>query len=120
LLQLPPIPEIPEPVRGKSFVIVETYHVGDPAHAVTQCPRSEMCNASVERRQRTWSAGLTITPAGEAGQLKLPSRACGRASKQTSAPSRRRPAARTSSAAGPVEERLASVYGELRYCEPPS
>jgi len=33
LLRLPPIPEIPEQVRGKSFVIVEAYHVGDPAHA---------------------------------------------------------------------------------------
>lgn len=32
-LQLPPIPEIPEPVRGKSFVAVEAYHVGDPAQA---------------------------------------------------------------------------------------
>ena len=32
-LRLPPIPEIPEPVRGKSFVIVEAYHVGDPAQA---------------------------------------------------------------------------------------
>ena len=32
-LRLPPIPEIPEQVRGKSFVIVEAYHVGDPAQA---------------------------------------------------------------------------------------
>ena len=32
-LNLPPIPEIPEPVRGKSFVVVETVHVGDPATA---------------------------------------------------------------------------------------
>jgi hypothetical protein len=32
-LRLPPIPEIPEPVRGKSFVIIEAYHVGDPAQA---------------------------------------------------------------------------------------
>jgi FAD binding domain len=32
-LNLPPIPEIPEPVRGKSFVIVEAYHVGDPEQA---------------------------------------------------------------------------------------
>jgi hypothetical protein len=32
-LALPPIPEIPEPVRGKSFVVVEAYHVGDPAQA---------------------------------------------------------------------------------------
>jgi FAD/FMN-containing dehydrogenase len=32
-LNLPPIPQIPEPVRGKSFVIVEAYHVGDPAVA---------------------------------------------------------------------------------------
>jgi FAD/FMN-containing dehydrogenase len=32
-LRLPPIPAIPEQVRGKSFVIVEAYHVGDPAQA---------------------------------------------------------------------------------------
>jgi hypothetical protein len=32
-LNLPPIPDIPEPVRGKSFVIVEAYHVGHPAQA---------------------------------------------------------------------------------------
>jgi hypothetical protein len=33
LLNFPPIPQIPEPVRGKSFVIVEAYHTGDPAQA---------------------------------------------------------------------------------------
>ena len=33
LLNLPPIPDIPEPVRGKSFVIVEAYHVGNRAQA---------------------------------------------------------------------------------------
>jgi FAD/FMN-containing dehydrogenase len=32
-LQLPPLPDIPEPVRGKSFVVVEAIHVGDPAQA---------------------------------------------------------------------------------------
>jgi hypothetical protein len=32
-LNLPPLPEIPEPVRGKSFAIVEAYHLGDPASA---------------------------------------------------------------------------------------
>jgi hypothetical protein len=32
-LRLPPIPEIPAALRGKSFVIVEAYHVGDPAQA---------------------------------------------------------------------------------------
>ena len=32
-LQLPPLPEIPEPVRGKSFVVVEAIHLGDPAEA---------------------------------------------------------------------------------------
>ena len=32
-LQLPPIPDIPEAIRGKSFVIVEAYHLGDPAAA---------------------------------------------------------------------------------------
>jgi FAD/FMN-containing dehydrogenase len=33
LLQLPPLPEIPEPVRGKSFAIVEVIHCGDSAEA---------------------------------------------------------------------------------------
>lgn len=32
-LNLPPIPAIPEGIRGKSFVIVEAYHLGDPAQA---------------------------------------------------------------------------------------
>ncbi len=32
-LNLPPIPEIPEPVRGKSFVIVEAIHAGDAREA---------------------------------------------------------------------------------------
>jgi FAD/FMN-containing dehydrogenase len=32
-LNLPSIPEIPEPVRGQSFAVVEAYHLGDPAHA---------------------------------------------------------------------------------------
>ncbi len=33
LLNLPPIADIPEPVRGKSFAVVEAYHLGDPAIA---------------------------------------------------------------------------------------
>jgi UDP-N-acetylenolpyruvoylglucosamine reductase len=32
-VNLPPIPEIPEQIRGQSFAIVEAYHVGDPARA---------------------------------------------------------------------------------------
>ena len=32
-VNLPPIPDVPEPVRGKSFAIIEAYHLGDPAHA---------------------------------------------------------------------------------------
>ncbi|HEX6521335.1 MAG TPA: FAD-binding protein [Streptosporangiaceae bacterium] len=32
-LNLPPVPQIPEQIRGKSFVIVEAYHLGNPAHA---------------------------------------------------------------------------------------
>ncbi len=33
ILHLPPIDEIPEPVRGKSFAVVEAYHLGDPRQA---------------------------------------------------------------------------------------
>jgi FAD/FMN-containing dehydrogenase len=29
LLMLPPIPEIPEPLRGRKFVVVEAIHLGD-------------------------------------------------------------------------------------------
>jgi FAD/FMN-containing dehydrogenase len=32
-LQFPPIPEIPEELRGRSFVVVEAYHLGDPREA---------------------------------------------------------------------------------------
>jgi FAD/FMN-containing dehydrogenase len=32
-LRLPPLPEIPEPVRGKSFVVVEVIHLGEPERA---------------------------------------------------------------------------------------
>jgi FAD/FMN-containing dehydrogenase len=32
-LNLPAIPQIPEQIRGQSFVIVEAYHLGDPAEA---------------------------------------------------------------------------------------
>ena len=32
-LRLPPIPGVPEEVRGKSFVTVEAYHAGDPREA---------------------------------------------------------------------------------------
>jgi len=32
-LRLPPLPDIPEPMRGKSFVVVEAIHLGDPEHA---------------------------------------------------------------------------------------
>ncbi len=32
-VNLPPIPEIPEPIRGQSFVIVEAIHAGDPREA---------------------------------------------------------------------------------------
>jgi FAD/FMN-containing dehydrogenase len=31
LLNFPPIPEVPEPVRGRSFVVVEAIYCGDPA-----------------------------------------------------------------------------------------
>ena len=32
-LRLPPLPDIPEPMRGKSFVVVEAIHLGEPEQA---------------------------------------------------------------------------------------
>src|SRR5262249_19586486 len=32
-LRLPPLPDIPEPMRGQSFVVVEAIHLGDPEDA---------------------------------------------------------------------------------------
>jgi hypothetical protein len=32
-LNVPPTPEIPEPVRGRSFAIIEAYHLGEPVDA---------------------------------------------------------------------------------------
>jgi UDP-N-acetylenolpyruvoylglucosamine reductase len=34
ILQLPPLPEIPEPLRGRSFVVVETIYAGGEAEGV--------------------------------------------------------------------------------------
>ncbi len=33
LLRLPPLPQVPEPIRGRSFVVVEAIHAGEPAEA---------------------------------------------------------------------------------------
>ena len=33
VVRFPPAPEIPEPIRGQSFVVVAVYHIGDPALA---------------------------------------------------------------------------------------
>ena len=33
LLKFPPIPEVPEPMRGRSFAVVEAFHTGDPREA---------------------------------------------------------------------------------------
>jgi hypothetical protein len=33
ILHFPPIPDVPEPLRGQSFATVEAYHVGDPGEA---------------------------------------------------------------------------------------
>ncbi len=30
MLKFPPIPEIPEPMRGQSFAVIEAFHTGDP------------------------------------------------------------------------------------------
>jgi len=32
-LRLPDLPEVPEPLRGRAFVLVEAFHLGDPAEA---------------------------------------------------------------------------------------
>lgn len=32
-LRLPPVPDVPEPLRGKSFVVVEIVHLGEPEQA---------------------------------------------------------------------------------------
>jgi hypothetical protein len=32
-LQLPVLPDVPEPLRGRSFVLVEAFHLGEPAEA---------------------------------------------------------------------------------------
>ena len=33
MMSFPPVPDVPEAVRGKSFALIHVYHVGDRAHA---------------------------------------------------------------------------------------
>ena len=64
ILNLPPIPEIPEPVRGKSFAVVEAYHLGDPAVA-DEIARAAAGARSGERHDRIDSdAGAQPRPHG--------------------------------------------------------
>ena len=59
VMNFPPIPEVPEPVRGKSFAVLEVIYCGDPADgAELVAPLRELGNASVDTAQAQPPAGI--------------------------------------------------------------
>jgi FAD/FMN-containing dehydrogenase len=59
LMNFPSVPEVPEPVRGKSFAMVEVIYCGDPADgAELVAPLRELGNADIDTIQAQPPAGI--------------------------------------------------------------
>jgi FAD/FMN-containing dehydrogenase len=59
LMNFPPVPEVPEPVRGKSFAMVEVIYCGDPADgAELVAPLRELGNTDIDTIQAQPPAGI--------------------------------------------------------------
>jgi FAD/FMN-containing dehydrogenase len=59
LMNFPPIPEVPEPVRGKSFAVLEVIYCGDPADgAELVAPLRELGNVGMDTVQAQPPAGI--------------------------------------------------------------
>jgi len=59
LMNFPPVPEVPEPFRGKSFVVLEAIYCGDPADgAELVAPLRELGSAEMDTIQAQPPAGI--------------------------------------------------------------
>jgi FAD/FMN-containing dehydrogenase len=59
LMNFPPIPDVPEPVRGKSFAVLEVIYCGDPADgAELVAPLRELGNVGMDTVQAQPPAGI--------------------------------------------------------------
>ena len=59
LMNFPPIPEVPEPFRGKSFAVLEVIYCGDPADGEELvAPLRELGNADMDTVQTQAPAGI--------------------------------------------------------------
>jgi FAD/FMN-containing dehydrogenase len=59
LMNFPPIPEVPEPVRGKSFAVLEVIYCGDPADGPELvAPLRELGNVGMDTVQAQPPAGI--------------------------------------------------------------
>ncbi len=63
LLNLPPLPELPEPLRGRSFAAVELAHLGDSATAAAHLAALRALEPEIDT--------VTTIPAGRLGQLHM-------------------------------------------------
>jgi hypothetical protein len=59
LMNFPPVPEVPEPVRGKSFAVLEVIYCGDPADGEELvAPLRELGSADMDTVQTQAPAGI--------------------------------------------------------------
>ena len=59
LMNFPPVPEVPEPLRGQSFAVLEVVYCGDPADgAELAAPLRELGNVGIDMVQAQPPAGI--------------------------------------------------------------
>ena len=59
LMNFPPVPEVPEPLRGQSFAVLEVVYCGDPADgAELAAPLRELGNVGIDLVQAQPPAGI--------------------------------------------------------------
>jgi hypothetical protein len=59
LMNFPPVPEVPDPMRGKSFAVLEAIYCGDPAHGEgLVAPLRELGNAVIDTMAIQPPAGI--------------------------------------------------------------
>jgi FAD/FMN-containing dehydrogenase len=74
-MSFPPIPDVPEPLRGNAFVVVEACHLGDATRrprSCRRCARSALCSTRGRPSRRRPSAACTWT---RSSRCRAPARA---------------------------------------------
>jgi FAD/FMN-containing dehydrogenase len=77
LMNFPPVPEVPDPLRGKSFAVLEAVYCGDPADGEELvAPLRELGNAVIDTVAIQPPAGIEDLHMARRHQCPTPARRC--------------------------------------------